>query len=792
MTATDRLAAYLCAAGARTEECQVTAVAGSTVRRRRRRGRVGRWVLLVVLALVAVAVVAVLALRPPPATDLADIPTGRLHVEVEGAWPLGDLTVRLDADADALVVSDPAAPAEPWRTVPGEAFLTAASGDPSFRDDYGLLRVADRHVATWTEQTVTAVEVADAMLVLRGRLASAADTDDSLEWELRLTVPEPRRLRIDVEVAEPTGGPTVDRIHLVAGLDEGERVHGLGGQTGERDLRGRRVPILAREQGIGRGAQPLSLLVDLAAGAAGGEDTAYLVSTVAVTARARSLAYEGRAVSSLDLTGDDRMTWEVWDGRATFSAVAAGSPDEVLEVHAAWMGEPRQPPAWTQEGLIAGLQGGTEAVREKIAVLREADVPLAAVWLQDWSGQRTTDFGERLQWNWTLDEERYPAWGALVDELAADGIRVLTYANAFLSADSGAAAAAAGQRDLHAEAASNGYLVTDADGEVLQEDQRGFDAALVDLSDLAARDWLAQVLADELLGAGASGFMADFAEGPPPEAVLDGGTGLEWRVRWPVLWQEVADDAVQRAGLDDEALVWHRTSHADSAGAARALWLGDQNQDWTEQDGLASVPALLQSASASGFAHVHGEVGGYTSLALPVLADVVRDDELVIRWAEALVLGPVLRTHEGNRPADVAQPAEDVELARTLGDVTRLFVALGPERARLASRSPFAPAQHHPWWHAPHEAGAAEADGLLQLGPDVLLAPALQAGIEWVETTLPSGRWRHVFTDEVVGSAGGDEPVVLHGPLGRPALLARVDSPVESELRAVVTDLTSR
>jgi sulfoquinovosidase len=763
----------------------------SSTGRPRRLSR-GRRVLLVASGLVVIAVVVLLALRPPPATDLADVPAGRLHVDVEGSWSLGALTVRLDADADALVVSHPAAPAEPWRTVPGEAFLTAAAGDPSFRDDYGLLRVADRYVATWAEQTVTAVEEVDASLVLRGRLAADADADDGPEWELRLTAPEPRRLHLEVEVAEHTGGPAVDRIHLVAGLDEGERVHGLGGQTGERDLRGRRVPILAREQGIGRGAQPLSLLVDLAAGAAGGQDTAYLVSTVAVTDRSRSLAYEGGAVSSLDLTADDRMTWEVWDRRATFSAVAAGSPNEVLEVHAAWTGEPREPPAWTQRGLIAGLQGGSETVREKLAVLREADVPLAAVWLQDWSGQRTTDFGERLQWNWTLDEQRYPGWGDLVDELAADGVRVLTYANAFLSADSGAAAAAVGQRDLHAEAASNGHLVADAAGAVLQEDQRGFDAALVDLSDPEARDWLAQVLADELLGAGASGFMADFAEGPPPEAVLHGGTGLEWRVRWPVLWQEVADDAVQRAGLDDEAFVWHRTSHAASAGAARALWLGDQNQDWTEQDGLASVPALLQSAAASGFAHVHGEVGGYTSLALPVLPDVARDDELVIRWAEALVLGPVLRTHEGNRPDAVAQPAEDVELARTLGELTRLFVALGPERARLAARSPFAPAQHHPWWWAPDEAGATAADGLLQLGPDVVLAPVLQAGDERVETTLPSGRWRHVFTDEVVRSDGSDEPFVLDAPLGRPALLARVDSPVESELRTAVAHLTDR
>lgn len=743
------------------------------------------WAVGSLVGALAVAMVGLWVLSPPPATDLAEVPTGDLEVRAAGTWALGEFDVTLDAHQHRLVVEHPAAHAGPWVTPTGEAFLTAASGDPSFTGEYGMLRIADRHRATWDRQTLVAVDEVEGGLVLRGGLASDEATDEEVDWELHLTTPEPRRLHLEVEVAAGHPDAPVDRIYLAAELADDERVHGLGGQTGSYDLRGRRVPVVAREQGIGRGAQPLSLLVDLAAGAAGGEDTAYLLSTVHVTDRFRSIAYEGGAISSIDLTADDRLHWEVWDRRASFSVAAARTPDEVLAVHAPWIGEPNPPPAWSQEGLIAGLQGGTEAVRDKLAILRDADVPVAAVWLQDWSGQRTTDFGERLQWNWTLDDDRYPGWDELVAELAAEGIRVLTYANAFLAADSGAAAADRGQRDLYAEAGAAGYLVADAEGRVLHEDQRGFDAALVDLSHPGARDWLAQVLADELLGVGASGFMADFAEGPPPDAVVHGGTGLEWRARWPVLWQQVADDAVRRAGLDD-TFVFHRTSHAASVGAADALWLGDQNQDWSEQDGLGSVPALLRSAAASGFAHVHGEVGGYTSLALPVLSDVARDDELLARWAEALVLNPVLRTHEGNRPDEVAQPAGDPALAEALAEVARLFVALGPERARLAARSPFAAAQHHPWWHAPGEVGAREADGLLQLGPNLLLAPVVEPGVDTVETTLPSGRWSHLFTDEVHVSDGGGGRFVLDAPLGRPALLVRDGTDVHAELSRAV------
>src|SRR5690606_35713746 len=154
-------------------------------------------------------------------------------------------------------------------------------------------------------------------------------------------------------------------------------------------------------------------------------------------------------------------------------------------------------------------------------------------------GRRTTDFGERLQWNWSLDEEQYPEWDELVADFEEQGIRVLTYVNASLSVDSGAATAARGGRDLYAEAATAGYLALDADGKVLDADQHGFTAATVDLSNPDAREWFAQVIADEVAGVGASGWMADFAEGPPPEAVLSGGASEDWRVRWPVLWQQV-------------------------------------------------------------------------------------------------------------------------------------------------------------------------------------------------------------------------------------------------------------
>ncbi len=716
---------------------------------------------------------------PTPATDLADPPAGDLRVEARtGTYDVGRFTVQVGADG--VLVTHPDAAAPVWQTPPGAAFVTAGVGDPSYRDDYGLLRVHDELSATWSDQVVTSVRPRAGRLALAGSLEGDSGT---VPWRLRLAAGARQRLDLDVRVGRPESGPAPDRLYLAAGLGPEESVHGLGAQSGSYDLRGRRVPLLSREQGLGRGEQPLSTIVDLAAGAAGGPDTTYLTSTVQVTSRARSLAYRGQRIASLDLRPSDRMVWEVWDDHAVFSAAAATTPRKALTVQSRWTGTADPAPRWAGRGLVAGLQGGTEQVRTQVAALRSAGVPLSAVWLQDWQGRRATGIGGRLQWNWVLDRQLYPRWPRLVADLRADGIRVLTYANPFLAPDSGARSAAAGGRDLYREAERAGYLVLDTDGEPYLLDQRGFEAAMVDLSDPAARRWLVRVLVQEVAGAGASGWMADFAEGPPPDAVLAGGTGEQWRNKYAVMWQRVNQRALRRSGLGAEALVFHRSGHTRSAGLADALWLGDQMQDWSEEDGLASVPALLHSLAASGMAQVHGDVGGYHALALPLRPDVRRDAELVARWAEASLLMPVLRTHEGSRAGSVAQPATDPALARQLAQTTRLFVALAPEKRRLLAADPLGAAQHHPWFRTPVDGLiGTTADTELTLGADLLLAPVLEPGASTVDVTFPPGRWVHVWSGETYGEVAEVTSADVPAPLGEPALFARSGSRVADEL----------
>ena len=52
-------------------------------------------------------------------------------------------------------------------------------------------------------------------------------------------------------------------------------------------------------------------------------------------------------------------------------------------------------PEWVHEGVIIGVEGGTDVALQKLEGLTAADVPVCAFWIQDWVGQ-TADSAEGL------------------------------------------------------------------------------------------------------------------------------------------------------------------------------------------------------------------------------------------------------------------------------------------------------------------------------------------------------------------------------------------------------------
>ena len=69
----------------------------------------------------------------------------------------------------------------------------------------------------------------------------------------------------------------------------------------------------------------------------------------------------------------------------------------------------------------------------------------------------------------------------------------------------------------------------------------------------------------------------------------------------------------------------------------------------------------------------HSDIGGYTTL-----HGLKRTKELFMRWTEMATFTPVMRTHEGNRPADNFQFDQDEEALAHFAKMTQIYVHLKP------------------------------------------------------------------------------------------------------------------
>ena len=129
-------------------------------------------------------------------------------------------------------------------------------------------------------------------------------------------------------------------------------MHGFGEQFTDFDLDDRLLPIIVREQGVGRGEQPLSLLADLTDRSAAGDATttyAAVASWVTDDLRGVALADDrpaSHAFAVADTRDDERVTLEVWAPTLEAELTAADSPADL--VAARHVGAPTLP-EWTQQ-----------------------------------------------------------------------------------------------------------------------------------------------------------------------------------------------------------------------------------------------------------------------------------------------------------------------------------------------------------------------------------------------------------------------------------------------------------
>ncbi|MCR9142328.1 MAG: alpha-glucosidase [bacterium] len=681
-------------------------------------------------------------------------------------------------DSATLTVHNSAAPdRELWATLPGLAFVSAARGQETIHEARGMFTIDDETLQSCSDQKINSVEHGPNNLTIAGELDCRGS---AVPYSLTFAATGDGHLRFELAV----DAEGYNRSYLIYASHAGEGFYGFGEQFTYFDVKGRKLPIFVMEQGIGRGAEPITTGADLTAGAGGKWHTSYAGVPHYITSDLNSLFLENYEYTSFDMRDAERVTVEAFSGKMTGRILYGETPLQLIEEFTEYSGRMRKLPDWIHDGAIIGMQGGTEKVQRVHGQLKALDTPIAAYWLQDWEGQRKTSFGKQLWWNWELDNDRYPGWDQLRAEFSREGIELMTYINPFLADVS---EKENHRRNLFAEARDKDYLIKTQSGEPYMILNTSFSAGLIDLTNPAARAWIKEVIKSELVrDAGSKGWMADFGEALPYDAVLySGESPATYHNKYPEEWQQVNREAINEVGLGNEVVFFSRSGYTKSPGLTTLFWLGDQLVSWDRYDGIKTAITGLLSSGLSGYSLNHSDIGGYTTITNPI-ADYHRPRELLWRWTELSAFNVVFRTHEGNQPDNNFQIYDDEETLKFFSRFAKIFAALTPYRKALVADAEAKghPVVRHLFVHYPNDPEVRKINHeQFMMGPDFLIAPVLDPDRVRVRVYLPAGEWTHLWSGESVSLAEGEYRTV-DAPLGKPAVYYKKDSAAGADLRA--------
>lgn len=697
--------------------------------------------------------------------------------EGPGDYALGPFNVNV-SDAGAVTIThDAAKDRKLFESVPGRGFSSTFVATDSITENRGALKIEETVMQRCGDAgTVTASLLGTKMTLVHKHSGAGCESSGAT---LVLEAKGEHDLTFALTAFDTT--PKATRVGLVYASEASEAFYGFGEQFTYVNLKGREIPIVIQEQGVGRGNSFVSNVVNLGSeGSAGDWYTTYAAIPFYLTNRGRSLMLENNEMSWFDLSEATQVEVRVRATEMRGRILFGETPKDQVEAFTAYTGRMDPLPDFLNQGAVVGMQGGTERVREMLAALDDYETPIGAFWLQDWVGKRQTTLASQLWWNWQLNEEQYPGWDQLIDDLDQRDIRMLTYVNPFLVDVSDQSFFT---RNLYIEAREQDFLVKDAMGMPYAITNTTFDAGLLDLTNPDAVTWFEKVMEDEVLARGASGYMADYGEALPFDAVLASGeSAASFHNRYPEVWQSLHRRVLEEAGLLGDAAFFARSAYTKSPGLSTLFWLGDQTVTWDGDDGLASAIKGLISGGLSGMSLNHGDIGGYAGYAV-VLS---RSQELLMRWIEFAAFTAVYRTHEGTAPDNFSQIDDNATTLGQFAKFAKIFAALAPYRSTLMqeAKDKGLPLVRHLLLEAPTDDKAWQQELEFMLGPDVLVAPVVTQGANKVSVYLPAGEWVQVFGTQTFTGPVTQE---VSAPIGKPAVFARKGSQAESLLDAAIT-----
>ena len=387
-------------------------------------------------------------------------------------------------------------------------------------------------------------------------------------------------------------------------------------------------------------------------------------------------------------------------------------------------------------------------------------------------------FHWRKQGDWAFDPEYWPDPAAMVRELRDLGIELLV--SVWPTVNTSA--------ERHTEMVRNGYLIRSERGPQIVKEYGG-NNTYVDVTHPGARRYLWEAAKRSYWDAGVRVFWLDEAEPEYLAYEFDFyrfflGPDLQIGNVYPAMFAKAFFDGMSEAG-QTQVLNLVRCAWAGSQRYGALVWSGDTDTTWTSfrqqlraglNMGLAGIP--WWTSDIGGF---HG--GTATDPAF---------QELVTRWFQFATFCPVLRMHGDREPhgeplgteGGAAIASGGPNELWSFGEATYQIL-----KRYLGIRERLRPYVMTPDGGSPRAGDARDASALLRFpedpatwavddaymfGPDLLVAPVLEAACERRSVYLPAGEtWIDVWSGKAIEGA---KRIEVDTPIDRNPLFARTAS----------------
>ena len=615
-------------------------------------------------------------------------------------------------------------------------------------------------------------------------------TDPLRTFDLRVRTPSAGVLEVDATLSDPTGVLVTGASFLNDGR---QRFLGFGERSDTVDHTGRVVEQWNEEGPFSAGRfRPYTepLLGEQWQGPPPIGPSSNFTMPWMVSSRGYGFLLDSTWLNRFDLTASDRWRVETAEPALRWRVYAGPEPVDVLQRVTTDPLVGRQPPPakwffgpWYQPTGDTAFRDFLRTAWRTPVEEGGYDVPVTVAQTYTHYLPCGAQAGGRSAGRERANADAYHSWG----------YRVTTYVNSFVCRDHPDGAYGAGE--------ANGWFVKTALGTTYPLPYLAFlssSSAIVDFTAPGAVGWWQSLIA-EALDDGYDGWMEDFGEFVPPDAVLaDGRPGLAGHNDYCTDYHRASHELTwPRRGLDFAQFV--RCGYTGTGPVARIVWGGDPTEDDSEADGLAAAVNQGLSMGLSGIGYWGSDIGGFHSL----FTEERTNTELLVRWLEVGAFSPIMRTQAEGYPVPILQ--DGLERAEVWSpDVLPHWRALARLRTQLfpyvwaasleyqrtgvpiMRHLALAYADEDVAWGRGDPVAVAAARFEYLFGPDLLVAPVVDMGATGRDVWLPPGEWVDfwdaVTYDEATGSYDAD-PVhavveggrVVHveSPLGRTPLFVR-------------------